>query len=118
VRDSLADICETFGGDRPAFVGRELTKMHEQCAQGPLAGLLRQLDEGDIPCKGEFVIIVSGSEAPAGSEFNTDVLLLELAQHLPPKTVAKIVARVAATSRNDMYRRLLQLTGRSPEETD
>ena len=71
VRDSLADMVDNFGASRAAFIGRELTKMHEQCIQAPLADLLRQLDEGDIPSKGEFVIIVAGADDAPDSAFKT-----------------------------------------------
>src|SRR5690606_21021491 len=31
---SLADMAEAWGGDRPAVLGRELTKMHEEVVHG------------------------------------------------------------------------------------
>ncbi|MDA0705486.1 MAG: 16S rRNA (cytidine(1402)-2'-O)-methyltransferase [Proteobacteria bacterium] len=112
IRDCFADLVAAFGDDRPAFVGRELTKMHEQCVQAPLAGLLRQLDEGDIPAKGEFVLIVTGSDETPALSLDIDDLLRDLAEHLPPKTAAKIAANATGESRNDLYRRLLMLADR------
>ena len=109
VRDSLADMVEAFGGERAAFVGRELTKMHEQCIQAPLSDLLRQLDEGDIPLKGEFVIIVAGADDVAESSLEVDVLLKELSAHLSAKDAAKIAAKVTGTKRNELYERILEL---------
>ncbi|MGI9221372.1 MAG: 16S rRNA (cytidine(1402)-2'-O)-methyltransferase [Woeseiaceae bacterium] len=108
-RDSLADMLDVFGAERPAFIGRELTKMHEQCIQASLSELLRQLDEGDIPSKGEFVIIVAGAAQQRASSFEVDVLLKELSGHLSAKDAAKIAAKVTGTKRNDLYDRILQL---------
>ena len=112
VRDSLADMCEVFGGDRFAFIGRELTKLHEQCLQAPLADLLRQLDEGDIPCKGEFVIIVAGTTTKPASTYDVDLLLTELSTVLSSKDAARIAAKLTPHQRNDLYARILELNDR------
>lgn len=112
IRDSLEDLMAAFGAGRNAFVGRELSKLHEQCVQATLAELLRQVDEGDIPSKGEFVVIVSGSEETQSMSLGVDKLLRDLAEHLPPKTAAKIVANATGESRNDLYERLLTLKKR------
>ncbi len=112
IRDCLADLVAEFGADRNAFIGRELTKMHEQCVQAPLGDLLRQLDDGDIVSKGEFVVVVTGSDEEQSSSFEVDQLLTELAAHLPPKEAAKIAAKVTGNKRNDLYERLLHLKSR------
>jgi 16S rRNA (cytidine1402-2'-O)-methyltransferase len=109
VRDSLADMCEVFGNDRAAFVGRELTKMHEQCIQAALAQLLRQVDEGDIPCKGEFVIIVAGTAAEPKASYDVDLLLTELSAKLSAKDAASVAAKITGAKRNDLYARILKL---------
>lgn len=110
IRDSLADMVSLWGGEREAFIGRELSKRHEQCVQASLATLLYQLDTGDIVAKGEFVIIVDGAGETAATALDIDVLLTELAPHLPAREVARIVARAAGEKPNAMYKRLLELT--------
>ena len=112
IRDCLADLVEVFGPERRAFIGRELTKMHEQCVQAPLADLLGQVDAGDIVAKGEFVVVVAGSDDEQNSSLDVDRLLRELAEHLPPKTAAKITAAATGESRNTLYERLLTLQHR------
>jgi len=109
IRDSLADMVEVLGADRAAFVGRELTKMHEQCVQDSLANLLRQLDEGDIPSKGEFVVIVAGADDAPNTSLEVDVLLTELGAVLPPKDAARVAAKVSGDKPNELYQRLLAL---------
>lgn len=113
IRDSLEDLVAAFGADRDAFIGRELSKMHEQCVRGPLAELLRQVDAGDIPSKGEFVLVVTGSSEASTSSFEVDQLLTELAAHLAPKDAAKVAAKVTGNKRNHLYERLLQLRTKS-----
>lgn len=53
---SLADALDELG-DRPAVVGRELTKLHEEVLRGSLARLLEAL-ESRPSLKGEFVLVV------------------------------------------------------------
>lgn len=109
IADCLADMVEVFGVDRPAFIGRELTKMHEQCVRKSLASLQAMVADGSIVSKGEFVIVVAGADEQPGSSLDTDRLLLELADHLPAKDAAKIAARISGEKKNQLYDRLLQL---------
>ena len=44
IKDSVKDMIDVFGKQRRAFVGRELTKMHEQCVLATL-GEVRELLE-------------------------------------------------------------------------
>ena len=109
IKASMADLVDEFGPSRKAFLGRELTKMHEQCVQATLSELLRQLDDGTIVAKGEFVIIVTGADDEQTSSLDVDRLLIELSDRLPGKDIAKLVARVTGESRNSLYERLLAL---------
>ena len=106
----LDDLISVFGAARAAFVGRELTKMHEQCVHGTLGELRGQLADGAIPGKGEFVIIVAGSTEAETSSLDMDRLLVELSDMLPGKEVAKVLARATGEKRNQLYARLLELT--------
>ena len=111
IEATLADMSEIFGEDRGAFLGRELTKLHEECRRASLDELLGDLRDGRIPCKGEFVIAVHGADEEAAATFDADRLLAELAAELPPKKAAAIAARVTGEKRNALYQRLLVLKG-------
>jgi len=109
IADALGDLAAVFGEDRSAFLGREITKLHEQCVRASLGHLLQQTRAGTIPEKGEFVIVVCGSPEPRVSTAQVDRLLLALADLLPAKDVAKAVARATGEKRNALYERLLEL---------
>jgi 16S rRNA (cytidine1402-2'-O)-methyltransferase len=111
IEATLADMAEIFGADRSAFLGRELTKLHEECRRASLGELMVAVSEGTIPCKGEFVIAVHGADEAAAASFDADRLLAELAAELPPKKAAAIAARVTGEKRNALYQRLLALRG-------
>jgi len=58
IQKTLADFGTYFGGDRPACVARELTKMHESFHRGTLNELSAHF-EANKP-KGEMVVVVQG----------------------------------------------------------
>jgi 16S rRNA (cytidine1402-2'-O)-methyltransferase len=114
VKESVSDMAGAFGADRMAFVGRELSKMHEQCVQGSFADIEQKLSSAAIPEKGEFVIVVSGSREKQASAIEVDLLIEELAAVLPGKQAAAIAAKVTGEKRNTIYARMLELTKNQP----
>ena len=112
IADGLADLVDIFGADRKAFIGRELTKMHEQCAQETLGELKRMVDAGDIVSKGEFVLVITGAKARAESPVDVDRMLLELSAHLSAKDAARVASNLSGVKRNELYDRLLTLKNR------
>jgi 16S rRNA (cytidine1402-2'-O)-methyltransferase len=119
---TLEDLGAAFGDAREAFLGRELTKMHEQCVTATLGELLAGVRDGQITAKGEFVIVVAGNpegdadDAAGRSGVQADRLLEVLVGVLPGRQAATIVADVCNLGRNDVYRRMLDLTADRPEE--
>jgi 16S rRNA (cytidine1402-2'-O)-methyltransferase len=62
---TLALMLEILG-DRPAAVGRELTKLFEEITRGTLATALERYGRGAV--KGELTIAVAGCTGPPGRE--------------------------------------------------
>jgi len=118
--DTLLDLAEVLG-DRPAAVGRELTKLHEELARGTLRGLADRF-AGEV--RGEVTIVVAGrpageaAEAAAAAREAEEPLEVELARRLAagerPTEVARAVARARGLRRADVYDALERLKGRPP----
>lgn len=107
IEASLADAVAAFGSERPAFLARELTKLHEQCLRGTLADLLDAVSTGRVPAKGEFVLAIGGRTA-AGDEERVTVGASELMRRLldagmPRGVAARLVSGVSGQSRNALY---------------
>jgi 16S rRNA (cytidine1402-2'-O)-methyltransferase len=68
VAATLGDLATACGPLRRAAVCRELTKIHEQVRRGTLAELAGMVATGEIPARGEIVIVVGigGAETAAG----------------------------------------------------
>jgi 16S rRNA (cytidine1402-2'-O)-methyltransferase len=109
ITDCLDDMVRVFGPERPAFLGRELSKLHEQVRLATLADLQKAVVGGEITQKGELVVVVAGTNETSSSSLDVDRLLAELAGKLPGKDVAKILARATGLKRNALYARLLEL---------
>ncbi len=110
--ESVRDIACVFGDAREAFIGRELSKLHEQCVHGTLGELNEQLAGRSIPAKGEFVVVVGGAREAPASAIDVDTLLLELRAVLPGKQAVAIAAKATGGKRNAIYARMLELTSK------
>jgi len=106
---ALDDLVSTFGAQRSAGIAREISKLHEQVVAASLAELAAAVRSGDIPEKGEYVLVVTGAEDRPAGDIDIDRWLAGLSGHLPPKVVASVVAEVTGERRNRLYDRLLEL---------
>jgi len=111
ISECILDLVDIFGADRKAFIGRELTKLHEQCVQESLGELKRRVNEGDIVSKGEFVIVISGAEPGDDSDIDVDRMLRLLCKHLGAKEAARVTAELTGQKKNALYERILALKG-------
>lgn len=106
--DALEDMQAVFGGERNAFLARELTKMHES-THGDTLGELCAAAAGEIVAKGEFTLVVAGAEGQAHEEKALDAVLAPLLEELPVRQAARLAAAIANCSRRDAYQRALAL---------
>ena len=103
VAATLRDLAATCGEDRPGAVCRELTKLHETVSRGTLGELSEAAASGEIPARGEFVLVVGAwarARQPAEEPPSLDAARAE---------VDRIVA--AGASRSEAARRVAAATG-------
>ncbi len=115
--ETLEDCVEAFGGDRPAAVAREISKLHETVYRGSLSELAqRAAADGDFS-RGEIVLVVGGAPvSPAAGEGGVDghggaldrVLQVLLAE-LPLKQAAHLASQIVGARGNETYKRALAL---------
>lgn len=107
VYKTLSAMLACFG-DRPAVLMRELTKLHEETVRGTLSSLAGKYL--DSPPKGECIIAVGQCAELRASGEHIDFLLMELLQHgLSSKDAAKLASGLLNISKNDAYKRAVEL---------
>jgi 16S rRNA (cytidine1402-2'-O)-methyltransferase len=113
VQACLRDIAAELGASRDAFIGRELSKLHEQCVRKPVAELCAMIEDGSIAMKGEFVLVIAGADEASVEESGLDVgqLLHELSQVVAGKQAVAIAGRLTGRPRNELYRLMLDARG-------
>ena len=112
ILETLADLEAAFG-DRQAFLGRELTKLHEEHLRGPLSSVRTGLSSRET-IKGEVVLVVAGAgEAPPPGD-SPELLFGRLVEAGKTRREAvKEVARALGLPAREVYSRVLSLTGKS-----
>jgi 16S rRNA (cytidine1402-2'-O)-methyltransferase len=107
----LADMAEILGGDRPAVIARELTKVFETIESGDLAALRVWLQADPNQQKGEFVVLVQGSQTAGNGALDgaTRQVLTVLVTELPLKQAVKLAEKITGMARNDLYAHALEM---------
>jgi 16S rRNA (cytidine1402-2'-O)-methyltransferase len=104
IEAALADMAAVFGGDRPAVLAREMTKLFETVLDGTLASLQARVGADPNQRKGEFVVLVRGAGDDADARIAEGRrLYAKLGEHLPPSTAAKIAADLSGAPRKALY---------------
>lgn len=111
ILECLADMREVFGADRPAVLGRELTKTFETLKGLPLGELHDWVAADSNQQRGECVVLVAGWQAPEGDEAISgealrvlDLLLGEM----PLKRAAALAAEITGVRKNLLYQVALE----------
>lgn len=124
--ETLRDMAASFGPDRPAAVGRELTKKFEEFVRGSLAEAAAHFD-AHAP-RGEITIIVQGlagdreddlpEAAPAEEPPDvTQSLRAALHSGLSERDAVRDVSASLKLSRREVYAAMLALKTEPPDES-
>lgn len=104
IRDTMAELLAQFGSDRRASIVRELTKLHECVHRGDLGTLTAQLG-GEIPLRGEFVLVIEGAGEEVGPGDGEVLRVFDLlAVEVTNRVAVTLTARVLGVARNHVYR--------------
>ena len=112
LRETLAALATGLGAQRRACAARELTKKFEEFRRTTLGDLLAHYQEHEP--RGEFVLIVSGSDENAASTADaaeemslTERYAAHIAKGLDKKEAMRRTAQELGISRRDVYQAVL-----------
>ncbi|HMC13189.1 MAG TPA: 16S rRNA (cytidine(1402)-2'-O)-methyltransferase, partial [Gallionellaceae bacterium] len=104
ILECVADLQTVFGQKRKMVLARELTKLFENvhmCTLGEALGWLN-LDANNQ--RGEFVLLVSGTdEQKVERDAEAERILAILMKELPLKKAVQLAAQISGASRNKLY---------------
>lgn len=103
--NTLEDMAEVFGADRPISLGRELTKLHEEVFRTTLGQAIVHYKEQ--PPKGEFVLVIGGAE-PVQEEVPTaqdaaEFVRQKMRDGMSRKDAVKEAVKVLKLPKNVVY---------------
>lgn len=98
----IGDAQAVVGPSREVAIARELTKQFEQIWHGSLADAGVALATGEIPQKGEFVVVLAGNVTPV-TDYDARALMVELLTVLPPAAAAGVASRISGLSKRRLY---------------
>ena len=106
ILECLQDMEAIFGAERPAVLGRELTKTFETLKGLPLSQLREFVESDSNQQRGECVVLVAGWTAPEDEQAVSgevlrilDLLLAEM----PLKRAAALAAEITGVRKNVLY---------------
>lgn len=107
--ETLKDMVVTFGGDRRATFAREITKTFETIKRARLSELVDWVEADENQRKGEIVLIVEGNLVADVDSSQLDNYLSILLAELPVKQAVSLVVKLTGESKNEVYKRALEL---------
>lgn len=116
IADCLQAMVEAMGAEREAVLAREISKSYETIRRASLGELLSWVISDTNQQRGEQVLMVAPAPADQGGTggaltVTAETLLMRLAEVLPPRKAAAIVAETYGLKARDLYARLLDLRG-------
>lgn len=110
IESALQSMIQVFGETREAVLAREITKLYETIKRGTLSELAQFVGGDRNQQKGEIVLMVAG-KPKTEQNMDADVLALlqRLAQELPAKRAAAVVADWAGLRKKQLYEHLLAM---------
>lgn len=109
VVETLKDMQQVFGDDRPVAYAREITKTFETIHKSTLKELSEWVEGDSNQRKGEIVVVISGAEKEKTDSTMGDAILAVLIEELPVKQAAKLTAKITGCNKNDLYKKALEI---------
>ncbi|MFI4937763.1 MAG: 16S rRNA (cytidine(1402)-2'-O)-methyltransferase [Candidatus Berkiellales bacterium] len=106
VNEMMEELVASWGPDREATLMRELTKKFESVYFSTLQGILMSIQNGTIPLKGEFILVVKGSKrqlTQTESQQEMERVLKILLAEMSLKQAVLIAEKLTSLPKNALY---------------
>lgn len=106
IAETMKDVVELLGAERPVVLARELTKVHEEFIRGSAAEILQRIQEHEL--KGEMTLLIGKGEEQQTAAKDIAQRLDEIMreQKLDENAALKALAKERGISKSEAYREL------------
>ncbi len=106
IAETMKDIVELLGAERPVVLARELTKVHEEFIRGSAAEVLQRVQQHEL--KGEMTLLIGKGAGQQTEAKDIGRRLAEIMQEqkLDENAALKALAKERGISKSEAYREL------------
>ena len=106
IAETVKDIVELLGAERPVVLARELTKVQEDFIRGSAAEILQRIQEHEL--KGEMTMLIGkgAKQQTAAKDIAQRLEELMREQKLEESAALKVLAKQQGISKSEVYREL------------
>lgn len=110
--ETMKDIAELLGAERPVVLARELTKIHEEFIRGSAAEVLQRVQQHEL--KGEMTLLIGKGAGQQAAAKDIAQRLAEIMreQKLDENASLKALAKEQGISKSEAYRELQRVKKR------
>ena len=104
LEDSLKTLSKFIDTERKISVCREMTKAHEQIVTDNCKNVLKEIYKGNIPLKGEVVLIVEGE---SNKKFNVKIdnkIKQQFLSKMSTSEAAKLISLLTKQNKREIYK--------------
>jgi 16S rRNA (cytidine1402-2'-O)-methyltransferase len=106
IAETMKNIVELLGAERPVVLARELTKVHEEFIRGSAAEILQRVEKREL--KGEMTLLIGKGAGQQATATDIGQRLAEIMreQKLDENAALKVLAKEQGISKSEAYREL------------
>jgi 16S rRNA (cytidine1402-2'-O)-methyltransferase len=106
IAETMKDIVELLGAERPVVLARELTKVHEEFIRGSAAEILQRAQKHEL--KGEMTLLIGkgAGQQTVAKDMGRRLAEIMQEQNLDENAALKVLAKEQGISKSEAYREL------------
>jgi 16S rRNA (cytidine1402-2'-O)-methyltransferase len=101
--EMIADVADLLGADRPVYLAKELTKVHERLLYGTAASLAERVAADPELALGEYVVVVAPAAARTSLDETARRFVRVLCEELAPTQAARLAAKAFGLPKQSLY---------------
>ena len=104
LKATIENLSNYIEKSRKVSVCREMTKLHEQIVTDTCTNVIKEIEKGDLPLKGEIVLVIEGSKNTT-YEINIDKKIKnEFLSKMSVSDAARLISLLTKENKRDIYK--------------